>query len=90
MKVYICYKQGDMTEGRDILRPMPHAVFATEQAAWDYVNSNPGICGRHPAKGTCWPSEKCKEHDIRTWQEYKERLGYTGDYNVIEEEVREG
>lgn len=77
--VYQVFAQTDMTEGRGGLAPYGKKVFATEQAAWDSINDHGGVFGRLPGKNA-WPIDKTK--GVTNWQQYKERLGHAGDYDV--------
>lgn len=80
-RVWLIYAQEDMTEGRRGLAPWGDRVFATEQAAWDYINDRGGVMGRHPSRA-CYPVDILKAAGADNWQKAKATLGYPIDYDV--------
>lgn len=75
------YRQSDMTEGRG---PMVVVSYhATEQEAWDTINTTGGVMGSKPPHAyPCMTIPKAERP--ATWQEYKAKFGRAGDYDVRE------
>lgn len=75
------YAQSDMTEGRGGMVPFGMTIYASEQAAWDSINTRGGVMGGQVGRN-CYPVEHHREHGNKTWQDYKRTMGSAGDYDV--------
>ena len=79
MQVWLIKRQSDFTEGRGHLEIVPNlGAWLSEQEAWDSINNFGGVQGTHPSKFDfgLWK-------DIDNWQQFKEKHGWPGDYDVI-------
>jgi hypothetical protein len=78
------YKQSDMTEGRGYMQPTDE-LYDSEDMAWAAIGNRGGIQGRTVGRNT-YDMDKLKGHN--SWREFKEVMGYEGDWAVRPEIVQ--
>lgn len=72
-KVYVVYHNSDGIEGRgQMVRVFDSGFFLSEDEAWDFADTLPGIMGRRPRSGS-WRNEQFPDIEVRVIHRHSEQ-----------------